>query len=98
MFGIVFGRTDPETGTPLKNAFKLASNREQCLLAWSKCGNVPLTVLVLSQLEIRHKTFMKDRVTVDINLEPEGHTLLVLEESNHQSCDFLSTFGLTASN
>jgi len=49
---IVFGGTDPATGIELKNAFELAFNKEQCLSAQKKFGNVPLTMSTLKDLSI----------------------------------------------
>jgi len=40
---LVFGGGDPETGPQLTDAFNKLFSKENCLLAWRKCGAVPLT-------------------------------------------------------
>jgi len=40
---------------------------------------------------------MKNDVEVNINLDPQGHHLLLLEEVNHMSCDFLTAIGFDGS-
>jgi len=94
---IVFGGKDPATGIHLKNAFEGAFNREQCLSAWRKCGNVPLTMSVLNHPDIRHEVIMRDEFSTDNYLDPHGSRLLAIEEANHQSCDFLTSFGFDGS-
>jgi len=94
---IVFGGDDPVTGIKLKNAFELSFNKTQCLSAWRKCGNVPLTMSVLEQPGVRHEVIVSNEFEADTRLDPEGHKLLLLEEANHMSCDFLSTFGYDGS-
>jgi len=94
---IVFGGDDPVTGIKLKNAFELSFNKTQCLSAWRKCGNVPLTMSVLEQPGVRHEVIVSNEFEADTRLDPEGHKLLLLEEANHMSCDFLSTFGCDGS-
>jgi len=47
----------------------------------------------LNDLSIRHQAIMKNDVEVDINLDPQGYHLLLLEEANHMRCDFLMAFG-----
>jgi len=90
---IVFGCTDPETGIGLVNAFELAFNRDACLSAWRKCGNVPLTMCVLNDPEIRHEVIMLNEFETDCDLDHQGERLLLLEEANYQACVFLSTVG-----
>ena len=94
---IVFGGDDPVTGVKLKNAFELSFNKTQCLSAWRKCGNVPVTMSALEQPGVRHEVIMRNEFEVDTRLDPKGHKLLLLEEANHMSCDFLSTFGYDGS-
>ena len=94
---IVFGGKDFVTGITLQNAFELAFNEEQCLSAWRKCGAVPLTRSVLNSPDIRHEVLINANGTVNESMDPHGFKLMEIEQSNHQACDFLMTFGFDGS-
>jgi len=94
---IVFGGKDPATGVELQNAFELSFNRTQCLSAWRKCGAVPLTRSVLNSPDVQHEVVLNADGTVNEEMDPQGYKLMELEQSNHQACDFLSSFGFDGS-
>jgi len=52
---------------------------------------------VLNDPGIRHKVIMLNEYETDRELDPQGERLLILEEANHQACDFLSTVGCDGS-
>ena len=94
---LVFGGIDPETSIELDDAFSRSFSKANCLSAWRKCGTVPLTRSPLDDKEIRHELVLNADETINSTIDPQGSKFFLLEESNHNACDFLSSLGYDGS-
>ena len=94
---LVFGGIDPETSIELDDAFSRSFSKANCLSAWRKCGAVPLTRSPLDDKEIRHELVLNADETINTTIDPQGSKFFLLEESNHNACDFLSSLGYDGS-
>lgn len=90
---LIFGGEDPVTGLIMEDAFNRSFSRVNCLSAWQKCGAAPLTGAPMNDTQMRHEVVMNVDDTVNNNIDPQGSKLLLLEQSNHNACDFLTSLG-----
>jgi hypothetical protein len=96
---LVYGGSCNDTGIELPSAFEDGFSIRSNLLAWKKCGAVPLTRCALQSDKVRHEVPVHGALDHMDNLtdDPEVEILKQLEISNRAFCQQLTNSGCDGS-